>query len=253
VTLAGKGIVVTRPAWQAASLCALLAEHGAVPIAFPTLEIQPIADSKAAKAALSRAAQSDLLIFISANAVEQALALLPQGLPERPKLAVIGKATARALRRAGREPDLIPTAGNDSEALLALAELQRMNGCQVLIVRGVGGRETLAETLRARGANVNYAEVYRRVRPHSNPSELIARWQRAEIHAVTATSNETLQNLYDLVGETGRRYLLRTPLVVVSPRAAVLAVELGFRAPTTVAEEAGDLALLDALRQLFSR
>jgi uroporphyrinogen-III synthase len=249
--LRGKGIVVTRPVGQAGTLCALLAEQGAVPITFPTLAIQPITGLEAAQTVASQAERADLLIFISANAVEQVLALLPQGLPSRPKLAVIGKATARALRRAGYEPDFMPTTGNDSEALLALPGLQCVQAWQVLIVRGAGGRETLAETLRARGAKVRYAEVYRRLKPCVDPSDLIARWQRGEVHGVTATSNETLQNLYDLLGTAGRSCLLTTPLVVVSPRAALLAAELGFNAPIQITAEASDQALMDALNRLL--
>ena len=259
--LAGKGIVITRPALQADSICHLLLEHNAVPIAFPTLLIQPVADPALAKARLRELEQYDLLLFISVNAVEQALALLsqdlpqdlPLGLPKRPKLAAIGKATARALCHAGRVPDFLPAQGNDSEALLALPALHQVKGWRVLIVRGVGGRETLAETLRARGARVEYAEVYQRTIPKADPQSLIARWRQGEIHAVTATSNETLQNLYDMVGTDGRADLLATRLVVVSPRAAVLARQLGFRQPAQVAAEAGDQALLDALLRCFGQ
>lgn len=255
--LAGKGIVITRPASQADSICRLLREYKAVPIAFPTLLIQPVADSTIAQARLRRLDQYDLLVFISVNAVAQALALLSQtllqGLPERPKLAAIGKATARALCQAGRVPDFLPAQGNDSEALLALPALHQVNGWRVLIVRGVGGRETLAETLRARGASVEYAEVYQRTMPKTDPQALLARWQQGEIHAVTATSNETLQNLYDMVGADGRADLLATRLAVVSPRAAVLARQLGFRQSVQVAAEASDQALLEALLRCFEQ
>ena len=247
--LDGKGVLVTRPAQQAESLCQLLTENGAIPIRFPTLVIQPAADPALAKTQLAQAEQADWLIFISANAVEQALALLP--LPARPKLAAIGKATARALLNAGRKPDLVPASGNDSEALLALPELQRISSQRIVIVRGVGGRETLAETLRARGAMVEYAEVYRRTRPSADAAELIERWCQGQIHVATATSNETLQNLYDMLGPEGRTELLATPLIVVSPRAAQLARDLGFNKPAIVTAEASDQAILEALRQLF--
>lgn len=251
--LQDRGIVVTRPSHQAETLCWLLAEHGARPIVFPTLAIAAAADPAAAMAVIERLAGFDLAIFISANAVEQGLAFMPAKLPEGLRLAVIGRATARALRARGHEPDLQPTAGADSEALLALPAMQQVAGRRILIVRGEGGRETLAETLRARGAAVEYAEVYRRVRPAADPAALIERWRRGEVHAVTVTSNETLHNLCELVGPAGRELLRDTPLVVVSPRARERAVELGIRAPVGVAREAGDQALIEALIALFAQ
>lgn len=247
--LTGKGVVITRPIHQVEPLCALLRQHGAVPIRFPTLEIVPVADSTKARSQLIQAEQADLVIYISVNAVEQALALNP--LPVRPKLAAIGQATAKALRQAGREPDLIPARQNNSEALLALPELQQLQGWQIVIVRGVGGREMLINTLRQRGASVQYAELYQRIRPEQDAAPLLARWQQGEIHAVTATSNEALQNLYDMVGEQGQDWLITTTLVVVSPRAAQLARELGFQQPAVIAENASDQALLAALLNLF--
>ena len=248
--LTGKGVLVTRPVQQAETLCQLLTAHGAIPIRFPTLAIQSATDPAAAATRLAQTDNADLVIFISANAVEQALQLRP--LPVYPKLAAIGKATARALRKAGREPDLMPINGNDSEALLAIRELQQIKGWRIVIVRGVGGRETMAETLRARGAVVEYAEVYRRFRPASDANKLIERWRQGQIHVVTATSNETLQNLYDMLGQAGRTLLLDTPLIVVSARAAQLAQQLGFSKPALITTEASDQALLNTLRTLFS-
>ncbi|MDX1604912.1 MAG: uroporphyrinogen-III synthase [Candidatus Competibacterales bacterium] len=249
-SLAGRTVLVTRPAHQAEPLCRMLREQGAEPLRFPTLEIVPPRDPDAARAALAHAGTFDLLVFISANAVTQSLALAGT-LPAAPRRAVIGRATARALTEAGEQVDLQPRHGADSEALLALPELRRVDGWRVLIVRGEGGREVLAGSLRARGATVEYAEVYRRSRPQADPAPLLDRWRAGGIDAATATSNETLANLHALIGPAGHEPLLATPLAVASPRALELALELGWRAPVRVAASAEDAAMVAALIELL--
>jgi uroporphyrinogen-III synthase len=244
--LAGRGVLVTRPAHQAEPLCELLEARGARPIRFPVLAIAPPADVDSARQRLARLADYHRVVFISVNAVDQAAALRG-GLPADLCAAVVGRASARALREHGVAAVLQPVAGADSEALLALPELRAVAGRRILIVRGEGGRELLADTLRARGATVDYAEVYRRVCPDVDPEALAALWRTQRIDAVTATSNETLGNLYQLAGPAGRDPLRATPLVVASPRAADLAAELGWTAPVRVAASAEDVAMVAAL------
>ena len=84
--LGGKGVLVTRPAGQAAGLCRCVAEAGGRAICFPTIAIQPTQDP--AKALHLLAESWDLMIFISQNAVECAVPLLPGGrLPAASRLA----------------------------------------------------------------------------------------------------------------------------------------------------------------------
>jgi uroporphyrinogen-III synthase len=157
----------------------------------------------------------------------------------------VGRATAVALTAAGRAPDLVPPERYDSESLTALPELAAMAGRRALIVRGEGGRALLGDVLTERGAQVAFAEVYRRVRPTRDARPLIACW-RAELGLVIATSDEVLLNLADILGAAGRELLLATPLVVISERTARTARELGFRT-VRVAERADDPAILKAL------
>lgn len=241
--LSGVGVLVTRPAAQAEGLCHLIEAAGGRAIRFPAIEIQPAGDAQALRGRLAE--PWDLLVFVSRNAVEHAQALFPGGrLPHGPRLAAVGRATAEALSRAGRPAGLVPAGRFDSESLLALPELADVRGWRVLILRGEGGRALLGETLAVRGAEVAYAEVYRRVLPSLPVEGLRARW-RAEVAVAMATSDEVLQNLVRLLGSAGRSLLLATPLVVVSERTKTLAHELGF-ARVRVAERADDEAILAA-------
>ncbi len=249
--LDGVGVLVTRPEHQAAPLCQLIEQAGGRAIRFPVLEIADIEDKGQLIATLDRLDEFDIAIFISPNAVNKAINFIrsrrawPAGLA----IAAVGRGSAKALRNVDLEADIFPSRRFNSEALLELPEMQEVAGKRIVIFRGEGGREVLAETLRRRGAEVTYAEVYRRVKPKADVSRLMKHWARGEVDIITVTSNEALSNLFDLVGQLGRQWLQKTPLVVISERAVELARGLGFKSEILVASQADDTALLAAIRQ----
>jgi uroporphyrinogen-III synthase len=248
--LGGRGVLVSRPAAQADGLCRLIEAANGCAIRVPSIEIASAEDPREASAQL---AQSwDLLYFVSPNAVQHALALVPDGSwPRVARIAAVGRATAQALSDAGRAPDLVPQQRFDSESLLAMPELADMRGRRVLIVRGDGGRTLLADTLRERGAEVAFAEVYRRLRPAFDPRPLLSRWTDT-VALITATSDEVLLNLMEMLGPEGRIPALATPLVVVAQRTAQTALGLGFTR-VEVAERAEDAAIVRALCAIVDR
>lgn len=224
--LHGLNVLVTRPAEQAADFSEMISAAHGRPVGFPALEILGPADKQQVRQQLKNLDRVDLLIFVSANAVRYAFPLLPDQIPLDLRIAAVGKATARALEEVGLDPTLVPESSYDSEGLLALPALQDVKGWRVLIVRGNGGREHLRETLEARGASVEYLEVYRRRLPRRNPANLIANWDRL-VDVVTVTSVQALENLFTLLGEAGAVHLRQTPLVVASQRIAARAAEMG--------------------------
>jgi uroporphyrinogen-III synthase len=240
--LDGIGVLVTRPAHQAEALCALIEARGGRAVRFPTLEIRDPRDPAAAEALLRAADTFDVLLFVSANAVERAAAHLRT--PPRAAIGAVGEATARALRSHGLEPSILPAGQWDSEGLLAAPALGDVRGRRVLIVRGEGGRPLLGEQLAVRGAEVRYAEVYRRAPTALDAEPLVARW-RDEVQVVVATSREVLDNLVARLGAAGLKRLRETPLVVVSERLAGHARALGIRR-VLVADAASDAALVQA-------
>ncbi len=245
--LAGVGVLVTRPAPQAAGLCALIEAAGGRAVRFPTLAIRAATDSAAARTALATLHRYDLILFVSANAVDQALALRPAAdWPAGLRYAALGAGTVRALARHGLQAQWVAPPPHDSEALLGMPELQELSGQRILIIRGTGGRELLGETLRARGGAVDYAEIYQRIRPDSDTRDILTAWERGAVDVVTVTSGAALQNLVAMLGESLRERLLTTPLVVVSSRMVQQALALGFTRPR-LAEAASDPALIAAL------
>lgn len=250
-SLAGIGVLVTRPEAQAEHLCGLLEAAGARPIRFPVLEILDPADAGPVLEAVDRLDTYDIAIFISPNAVSKTMNFLKarREWPPGVQVAAVGRASAKALQGFGVTVDIVPPRRFDSEALLAEPALQDVAGRRIVIFRGDGGREFLGDTLRQRGAEVDYVEAYRRGVPNADTGKLMKHWARGEIDVVTVTSSEALRNLYDMVGKLGQQWIRRTPLVVLSERTAELARELGFRETPVVAEEASDEGLLAAVQR----
>lgn len=241
--LGGRGILVTRAAHQSAGLCRLIRHHGGRAVPFPALEIAPAREPEAVAGVLRQ--PWDVVLFVSPNAVESACGLLGERRLKAGHLGAVGKATAAALTQAGYPIDLIPSGRYDSEGLLALPGLQQMQGRQVLIVRGEGGRPLLGDSLRARGAKVGYAEVYRRIRPTTETAPLLRCWAK-EIDLVTATSIEVLDNLVAMLEDDGWPLLRRTPLLVISERMREAAEGMDFET-ILLAAGADDASVMDAI------
>ncbi|MFD1582272.1 uroporphyrinogen-III synthase [Microbulbifer halophilus] len=253
--LAGKRILVTRPAQRAGTWCALLRDAGAAVDHIPMLAIEPI-DSGAPLQTIKKRIldfdQFDRAIFVSQNAVEFGCDWLdtywPQ-LPIGPRYYAIGAATARALDERGidceRGGDTM-----DSEALLSLPELQMIDGERALIFRGSGGRTLIGDTLRGRGARVDYCELYRRLLPPEALQQLQDYSARAD--AIAVHSGETLANLAHCIERSGRTALFAIPLACPSERVAERARTLGFARPQA-ARNAGDSAMRAALETALAR
>jgi uroporphyrinogen-III synthase len=241
--LAGLKIAVTRPRDQAAQLARRIEQAGGIPLLFPLLDIAPAQDQQALHEHLSRLVQFDLAIFISPNAVQYGMAAIHAvgGLPQKLKIATVGQSSAKALRELGITNVIAPAERFDSEGLLALAELQDVAGWRVLILRGDGGRELLGDTLRARGAAVEYAACYRRSKPQQDLAALLD----AQPDALTVTSSEALEHLWQMPGDVQRDSLCGLPLFVPHERIAELARRQGWRQVRLT--EAGDDGLLFAL------
>lgn len=242
--LTGLNIVVTRPREQAVQLAQRIEQAGGKAILFPLLEIGPAADPQRLHALVSHLHEFNLAIFISPNAVRYGMeairaagALPPAGL----KIATVGQGSAKALRASGVQEIIAPQDRFDSEALLSLPELQNVSGWRVLILRGDGGRELLGDTLKARGATVEYAECYRRTRPQQDAAALLA----AGPHAITVTSSEALGHLRGMLDEQDWTRLAAVPLFVPHARIAEAARRMGWR--EVVPTEAGDDGLLEGL------
>lgn len=252
--LKGITVVITRPTHQADSLNALLQNYGAKVQRLPLMTIDSHhsdINQQAIKNCVLDLDHYHHIVVISANAARLAHDWIdeywPQ-LPQRINWLAVGEATAKTLQQLNY-PVSSPDTGMNSESLLSLPELQMLDHQRVLIFRGLGGRETLAEQLRARGAKVDYAELYGRT-PCCYTQESLQQHLITPLPAaVLISSGEGLQNLTDQVKQLDNhdiQLLKKTTLVVPSARVAELAKKLGYES-LCIADNATDQAMVSAL------
>jgi uroporphyrinogen-III synthase len=254
VALQGIAVLVTRPERQAAPLCELLAAEGAQVVRLPALQIRAVDPGLGREPVGGPFAAADFIIFTSANAVHFGAWLIDG--QSAAALAAIGPATARALRRVGLAATVTPEGGFDSEHLLRHPRLQHPQGRRVLIVKGRQGRELLRESLLERGATVEVAEVYERVRADYSGDELAtaaAKFAAGGIGIITATSVDVATALLDIATPTLRRECDRAHWLVPGERIAAALRARGVTAPFIHADSAEDHDLLAAIVRWRSR
>ncbi|MDP5239353.1 uroporphyrinogen-III synthase [Uliginosibacterium sp. 31-16] len=225
--LAGRCIVTTRPAGQADGLAGELSMLGAEVLNFPVIGI---AAADPAPLQALNLADFQLAFFVSPNAVEQAFRIRPfEDWPAALLLATVGPASARALALQGCPVVISPGSGFDSESVLALPEFsaEALAGKRVLLLRGDGGRELLADTLRERGAQVVQVSCYRRVRAALDPAPLLMRFARGEIAALVFSASEGLRFFLEITGAGGHAMLQALPCFAPHPRICAALQEAG--------------------------
>lgn len=249
--LAGRTIAVTRPAGQTASLARAIEAAGGQALVFPVIEIAPVENEAELAAVCAGLDRFHLAFFVSPNAVEQALAyILPRrSWPAGLVVATVGKGSEASLARAGFSDVIAPSAGFDSEAVLALPEFQAaaVAGREVVIFRGDGGRDLLGDTLAERGARVRYVTCYRRRVPDADTAPLLAAARAGALDGLVLTSSEGVANLVAMIGRDGLDALAAVPTFVPHPRIAEAARRAGFtRVVLSGPGDGGVLAALEA-------
>lgn len=249
-------VMVTRPVEQAAGLIEQINHAGGQASNFPTLEIQASTDVESVERC-KFVSGYDWVIFISQNAVRYSLSLLPiSAWPLRTNIAAVGPTTSNALQQAGLQVNRQPDNAMNSEALLVKFTDEQLTGKKILIIRGVGGRETLANGLRSMGAKVDYAEVYSRHCPDHDQEHLLQQVEEG-IDIVTIASGETLQNFADIIENSSlnnqqKKKLYSCPLVIVSERLKGLAEQLGFL-DTIVVNEPENKGVVNAIEEWLDK
>ena len=164
------------------------------------------------------------VVFVSQTAIQLALPHFEQFWPQWPTRqhwCAMGKGSATLISAA--DHDALTANPATTEGLLAQEALQDVLDQRWLIVRGEGGRELLREALEARGARVEYLELYQR---QSRVDEAgIQRLINSPLDGIFVSSTQALRELATLFA--GK--LAQAPtLVVPGERAALMALSLGF-------------------------
>ena len=140
-----------------------------------------------------------------------------------------------------------PLAAHSSEALLLLPEFAELKNRRILIVTGEDGLDVLPRTLFERGAQIEVAEVYRRVPLPYEAEALLSALRGTDV--IVITSGEALQHLLNLTPEGSRATLLKKQLAVPSERVVEQARALGFAHAPLITQPMSDAAIVRALSE----
>lgn len=242
-------ILITRPNPAGQALVQRLLDAGKMAFQAPLIKIEAGRELPLLETKLKWLRSSDYLFLLSKNAVSYAnwqLNQLQQPWSDTLFYYGIGQSTALEFQRVSNLMIHYPEHGETSEDLLELPALNQVENKRVLLLRGNGGRDLLATTLRQRGAIVDECECYQRLLIHYDPDAFSLQWESAQVDTLVVTSGEILQQLFDLVVESKKAWLLHCHLIVVSKRLATIAEALGWK-DITIAESANNDALFRAL------
>ncbi len=241
-------ILLTRPERQAQVLAHSIVVLGGSAFVYPSVEIVPLREQSGLLQLVQDLPSIDMLIFVSANAVECAHETLEQyypSLPSQLKIAAIGPATQAALFARSIPVHICPDNHYSSEALLSLVQLQQVARKRIAIIAGEGGRSLLSEVLIERGAEVIKCAVYRRVKPcNIKPLPSISM-----VDIVLGTSCTCIENFCEILGDAKSTWFDKITLLVSSERILKRARELGFHKKIILANDATNEAIVTALTE----
>jgi len=242
--LAGKRVLVTRPAGQVGEFATTLSQFGAEVLVAPSVEVEPMADTSEIDAALRAVSDYDWIVLTSVNGVaafcERADAL---GVPlEQARFAVIGPATAKALEENGLKASAMPEEFVSEKIATAVEEVA---GKRFLLARADLARADLARILREGGAFVDEITLYRLRRLSSDAIQALRSGPPPDF--ITLTSAEIARSTISLLSESGlANWLESSEIVCIGPITAQAVRQAGYE-PAAVADEFTIPGLIHAL------
>jgi uroporphyrinogen-III synthase len=255
--LAGKRVVVTRAAHQAGAFEDLLRNHGAVPLVYPCLSIQPVEDLSLLDAALRKAMSGhyDWLIFTSVNTVSMVAARLmilnPGFMKFNLRIAAVGTKTAQAVESWFGVKAHIVSEDYRSQGLAAGLDLH--SGMRVLLPQAEIAPRTLKDTLHDRGAEVDRIAVYKTVSGGGGGVDLasLIRWNAIDV--ITFASPSAVRGFVTrMLNEAGHLPdFTHLTIGVIGPTTKQAALDVGL--PVEVMPNVYTLEeLVNALEQYFA-
>ncbi len=248
--------MITRRQEQAAALRKALERMGARVLPLPTIVIGPPKSWKPLDTAIANLETYDWVIFTSTNGVNYFFERMrKQRKTTRAlksiRVAAIGPATAKALRKRGVTVKIVPDEFI-AEGLLKALGANGWRGKRVLLARAAQARQVLPRQLRKHGATVNVVSAYQTVLPRTSRAQARTIFGKQKPDAITFTSSSTVKNFFALAGRARAKKMLDgVAVATIGPVTSRTARKLGLR----VAVEARTFTipgLANALAQHFS-
>ncbi|HDZ34897.1 MAG TPA: uroporphyrinogen-III synthase, partial [Pseudoalteromonas sp.] len=238
-------ILITRPEGKGAALAQQLEQAGYQASLFPVLKITHLTPSSTE---LSPLLNADKIIFISQDAVS-ALSQLKPDINTKAQFYAVGQQTADIIYEQFGVRAAVPKQ-YDSEGLLALKSLAEVDGSNIVLVKGQGGRPELAKTLKERGAFLNNCIVYKREPIESITPNWTDHWKSQNVHGIVITSNAAVDAIFKSLTAHQLQWLQQCRFYVASERiAAYLKLQQVSSANIHIAAGASDNAMFTCINQ----
>lgn len=244
-------VLVTRPDSRGGKLVELLQAQGIFAIHQPLFQVESGRELPQLPSMLARLNAGDYVFAVSKNAIDFAAQTLNEtGFAWRSDLRylAVGQRSAHHFCAKSEQAVRYPPEMENSEGLLALPEMQQLDGKTILILRADSGREFFAEQSLQRGAVVQTVECYQRVPLAENLAEKISLAKRVGVDTLVATSAEILTQLAEQTAEAEQAWLFGCRILVVGARLAQIARQLGWQPANIIqSPKADNLTLLETL------
>lgn len=242
--LAGKRVVVTRPADKATVLANLLEERSATALRVPMIAIADPHSWDALDAALEdlSAGKYEWIVFTSVNAVEKTLSRFGKTTP-KVRVAAVGAVTADSLNDYGMSVDLVPGEFTGE----ALADALGSGDARILLPRVEGAPRATVDALESRGWTVDEAVAYRNVAPEAPPVQLTA----DDFDALTFASGSAARNFAKCYDGAALLQSREKVVVCIGPQTAETARAAGLQVDVVAATHT-DEGIVDALEDWYS-
>ena len=208
-----KHILITRPEGKGAALAQQLEQAGYQASLYPVLKITYLTPTSVE---LSPLVNADKIIFVSQDAVHALNALKP-AINTKAQFYGVGQQTADNIYEVFGVRAALPKQ-HDSEGLLALKSLADVDGSNIVLVKGIGGRPEIAKTLKQRGAYLNNCVVYQREPVEPSSANWIDHWQSLNVHGIVITSNAAVDAIFNTITPAQLTWLQQCEFYVASER-----------------------------------
>ena len=238
-------ILITRPEGKGAALAEQLEQAGYQASLFPVLNINYLTPSSTQ---LSPLINADKIIFISQDAVK-ALAQLKPDINIKAQFYAVGQQTADTIYELFGVRAATPKQF-DSEGILALKSLAQVDGSNIVLVKGQGGRPDIAKVLKERGAFLNNCVVYEREPVPDLTNDWTDHWKSSNVHGIVITSNAAVDAMFTPLAAQQLQWLQQCHFYVASERiAAYLQQQHVSLANIHIAAGASDNAMFTCINQ----
>jgi len=248
--LAGKRVVITRAAHQAAGLAAPLRDYGAEIVLCPMLSLAAPAHPEKLPNALRELFSFDMLVVLSANGANAIYAALQQhGIAIPPPAALevlaVGPATAEVLVRTGFDAKMPAGAGSSTRLFEKIVD--RVQGKRILVVQSEDNDDLFSQSLFQVGANVTAVEGYRtEIPPDADANVLTLFTPEFNAHVVTFASGRMAENFYAVLERNKLELPEGTVTASIGPQTSRALLALG-KPAFLQAEETTAQSLADAI------